>query len=135
MSFRDVTSFLERAVPLDYAAAVTNATAGWPSYLNLYGMDESHSSLQREAFSDLNFANMPPGHTFADVDPMSRSLAAAGAQILGSEELRLRGGNGALGNFVRGVRELPERRIAADRSHGRHVAVRLGPHARGDARN
>ena len=78
-SFRDVALVSDRAVHLNYAAAVNNALSGWPVYSDFYRMEACNMLLRHEVYSAANFANSPPGHTFTrtpNVDPLSRALAA-----------------------------------------------------------
>ena len=136
-SFREVASFSEKTVPLDYVVAISNAATWWPEYSDLVGWDACNLLDQREVFSDL-----PDGRTFArtpEVDPTSRALAAPGAQVADAQEFRMCGEMGALEPPFLGssyeVWELPGRRIATVRSHKWHAAGQLGPQARSDLTN
>ena len=90
-SFRDVASSSEQTPPLNYVAAATHSIADWPSFQNLCGQGDCGVLPQGDVFPDMMLASQPRGNAISrtsNVDPMSRSLLAAGAQIVDPEEFR-----------------------------------------------
>ena len=109
---------------MDCVVAVNNATMGWPSRLDLYGMGECNLVLQHEVCSVVSFANLPNGHTLTrapEVNPLLRALAVSGAQIAGAGEFRMCGERGVSETPVAcssdEVLELSGRLMTAVRSH------------------
>ena len=52
-AFRETSAFYEPALPRDYVVAINYPMAGWPSFLDLYGMDGSDFCLQDSLFADM----------------------------------------------------------------------------------
>ena len=123
-SFRDVASSSEQTPPLNYVAAATHSIADWPSFQDLCGQGDCEVLPQGDIFPDMMLASQPRGNAISrtsNVDPMSRPLLAAGAQIVDPEEFRTCAKNGAAetpqSDSPYEVRALPERPIARVRTH------------------
>ena len=90
-SFRDVASSSEQTPPLNYVAAATHSIADLPSFQDLVGQGDCEVLPQGDVFPDMMLASQPRGNAISrtsNVDPMSRPLLAAGAQIVDPEEFR-----------------------------------------------